>query len=355
MSWPVRILGTGAMQPATLVTAEELDRRLGQPAGTCLARNGVRARHFVDAADTASAMSAAAIEQALAAADLAARDLDAILFCGVMSEQPMPSTAVLIHRRLGARSEGVTCFDINASCVGFLKACEVAANGIASGLWTRVAVVAAELASKGLNWNDLDTCTLFGDGAAAAILGRAEAKDGSAFLAVRSALYSEGAEASVMAAGGSRFNIRTPPPHPDDYLFHMHGHRLLRLTQQHLPAFLEDLLASAPDASLIVPHQASAIGLAFLRRLLVERVDRTAQLGGDPMARRRGDRMARLRGAPEPLPFVDILGEMGNQVSASLPTALDRAIRTGRLERGATAVLIATGAGLALCGIVLRY
>jgi 3-oxoacyl-[acyl-carrier-protein] synthase-3 len=330
MSWPVRILGTGAVQPATVVTAEDLDRRLGQPAGSCLARNGVRARHFVDASDTASAMSAAAIERALAAAGLLSVDLDAILFSGVMSEQPMPSTAVLIHRRLGARSEGVTCFDINASCVGFLKACEVAANGIAAGLWRRVAVVAAELASKGLNWNDLDTCTLFGDGAAAAILGRAEASDGSAFLAIRSALYSEGAEASVMAAGGSRFNIRTPPPSPDDYLFHMHGHRLLRLTQQHLPEFLEDLLTAAPDVALIVPHQASAIGLAFLQRLLAE------------------------RGTPS-LPFVDILAEKGNQVSASLPTALDRAIRTHRLERGSTALLIATGAGLALSGIVLRY
>ena len=263
MSWPVRILGTGAMQPATLVTAEDLDRRLGQPAGTCLARNGVRTRHFADAADTTSAMSAAAIEQALEVAGLAPRDLDAILFSGVMSEQPMPSTAVLIHRRLKARPQGVTCFDINASCVGFLKASEVAANGIATGQWTRVAVVAAELASKGLDWNDLDTCTLFGDGAAAAILGRSEAGDDAAFLAARSALYSEGAEASVMVAGGSRFNIRNPPPSPDDYLFHMHGHRLLRLTQQHLPAFLDDLLAAAPEAALVVPHQASAIGLAF--------------------------------------------------------------------------------------------
>ncbi len=330
MSWPVRILGTGAVQPAAVVTAEDLDRRLGQPAGTCLARNGVRTRHFVSEADTASAMSAAAIEQALAVAGLGAGDLDAILFSGVLSEQPMPSTAVLIHRRLGARSDGVTCFDINASCIGFLKACEVAANGIANGQWRRVAVVAAELASKGLDWNDLDTCTLFGDGAAAAILARALPDDGSAFLAAHSALYSEGAEASVMVAGGTRFNIRTPPPSPDDYLFHMHGHRLLRLTQQHLPAFLEELLAVAPDASLIVPHQASAVGLGFLRRWLAE------------------------RGAGSP-PFIDILAEKGNQVSASLPTALDCAIRSGRLQRGAAAVLVATGAGLALSGIVLRY
>ncbi len=342
MSWPVRILGTGAVQPATVVTAEDLDRRLGLPLGTCLERNGVRARHFVDAADTSSALGASAIARALDAAGLAATDLDAILFSGVMSEQPMPSTAVLIHRRLGARAAGVTCFDINASCVGFLKACEVAANGIATGLWRRVAVVAAELASKGLNWSDLDTCTLFGDGAAAAVLGRAAPEDGAAFLAMRSALYSEGAEASVMVAGGSRFNIRNPPPSPDDYLFRMHGHRLLRLTQQHLPAFLDDLLAAAPEVSLVVPHQASAIGLAFLRRLLAARADGMA---------RPADRAAP---AP-PLPFVDILAEKGNQVSASLPTALDHAIRTGGLGRGQTAVLVATGAGLALSGLALRY
>ena len=326
--WPVRILGTGAALPAQAVTAEELDGRLGLPPGTCLARNGVRTRYFAAESETASFLAAQAVERALAAAGLAATDLDAIVYSGVASEQPMPSTAVLVHRRLGGRAQGVSCFDVNASCIGFLVGCEIAAGGIVAGLWRQVAVVAAELASKGLNWSDPDTCTLFGDGAAAAVLGPASG-DESAFLAVGNDTFSEGAELSVIRAGGSRHNWRTPPPSSDDYFFSMQGHRLLRLTQTHFPRFLAGLLAAAP-VSVVVPHQASVAGLALLRRQLAAREN-------------------------EALAVVDVLAERGNQVSASLPTALDHAIREGALRRGDCALLVATGAGLTMNGIVLRY
>lgn len=326
MQIPVRLLGTGAYLPAECVTAAQLDQRLGLAPGTALARNGVWTRYFVNETETASAMSESAIRQALGEAGLAASDLDAILFSGVMSEQPMPCTAVLIHKRLGGRNEGVTCFDINASCGGFLKGLEVAAAGIQCGLWRRAAVVAAELASKGLRWDDPDTCTLFGDGAAAAVLG--PAADGEGIVVSRAATWSEGSPLSAMVAGGSRYNMRTPPPDPDDYLFTMHGRALLRLIQTHFSPFLEELLL--PEVRLIVPHQASAVGLAFLRKHLANR---------------------RL---PAPA-VIDILRETGNQVSVSVPFALDRAIRTGALRRGDTALLLCTAAGVAFSGVVLRY
>ena len=326
MTLPVRILGTAVTLPARRVTAAELDLQLSLPPGTTLARNGVATRHFVDATETASAMSAAAIEQALETAGLPVSALDAILFAGVMSEQPMPSTAILIHRRLGARANGVTCFDLNASCAGFLKGMEIASAGIHSGLFRHVAVVAAELSSKGLRWDDLDTCTLFGDGAAAAILGPAQ--DGEGILAIRNATYSEGADLSVMLAGGSRLNMRTPPEDPDDYLFAMNGRALLRLIQTHFPPFLEELLADGVD--VIIPHQASAVGLGFLRKQLARR--------------------------PGPAPVViDILSETGNQVSVSVPTALHRAIATGQLRRGQRALLVSTAAGVSFSAVLLRY
>jgi 3-oxoacyl-[acyl-carrier-protein] synthase-3 len=238
----------------------------------------------------------------------------------------MPSTAILIHRRLGARANGVTCFDINASCAGFLKGMEIASAGIHSGLFRHVAVVAAELSSKGLRWDDLDTCTLFGDGAAAAILGPAQ--EGEGILAIRNATYSEGADLSVMLAGGSRLNMRTPPEDPDDYLFAMNGRALLRLIQTHFPPFLEEMLADGVD--VIIPHQASAVGLGFLRKQLARR--------------------------PGPAPVViDILSETGNQVSVSVPTALHRAIATGQLRRGQRALLVSTAAGVSFSAILLRY
>lgn len=325
MFLPVRILGTGIYLPARRVTAAELDARLGVAPGTVLARNGVETRHFADREETASMMAAAAVQGALRAEGLAAKELDAILFCGVMSEQPMPSTAILIHRRLEGRAEGVTCFDINASCAGFMKGLEMAAAGIRAGMWRRVAVAAAELASKGLRWDDLDTCTLFGDGAAAAIVGPAEGEEG--IIEIRNATISEGAELSVMRAGGSRFNMRTPPEDENDYLFAMNGRALLRLIQNHFPPFLEELLRQEVD--VVIPHQASAVGLAFLRKQLARR-------GEGPGV-------------------MDILAETGNQVSVSVPFALHRAIESGQLRRGRTALLVSTAAGVSLCGIVLRY
>jgi 3-oxoacyl-[acyl-carrier-protein] synthase-3 len=330
MLFSVGILGTGSVLPALQITAEDMDTRLNLPEGTSFARNGIRTRHFANEHETTSAMSTQAICRALNTAGLHARDLDAILFSGVMSEQPMPSTATLIHRRLNGRMDGVSCFDINASCAGFLKGFEIAASGIQTGLWRYVAVVAAELASKGLNWNDLDTCTLFGDGAGAAILGVTPPERSSAILAMRSTTLSEGADFCVMRAGGSRFNMRTPPADPVDYLFAMNGRGLLRLIQKHLPSFLDKLLDEIGDVDLIVPHQASAVGLAFLRK----------QLAGRP---------------GNPIPFIDMLSETGNQVSASIPIALDRAVRLGLLQRGQTALLLGTAAGVSLNGIAIRY
>ena len=323
MGLSIRIASTGVYVPQEMVTAAALDSRLGLAPGTTLARNGVATRYFANETETASLMGTAAIERALSSAGLAAQSLDAILFSGVMSEQPMPSTAILIHRRLGCREES-TCFDINASCAGFLKGMEIAAAGIHSGMWLRVAVVAVEIASKGLRWEDLDTCTLFGDGASAVIL---EHGSTSELIATHSRAISDGSELCQMRAGGSRFNVRTPPPSFDDYLFAMKGRALLSLVQKHFPAFLEQAIGGHPPVQLVIPHQASAIGLAFLRK----------QLAGHG------------------LPIVDILSDFGNQVSASIGFALHHAICRQQLQRGDTALMIATAAGVTMNAILLRY
>lgn len=312
----MRIIASGTYVPRRRVTAADLDTQLGVAPGTCLARNGVATRYFAASDETASMMAAAAIRST----GVDVSTLDAIIFTGVMPEQPMPCTAILIHRLLGGRATGTTCFDVNASCAGFLKVMELAA----SGLWHRTAVVSVEIASKGLRWHDLDTCTLFGDGAAAFIFEHG-AEHGE-ILATRNVTLSQGADLCQMRAGGSRFNVVTPPSTFDDYLFSMQGRSLLRLVQEHFPPFLDELLALAP-VKLVVPHQASAVGLAFLRKQL----------------------------ARHGLPAIDILTEFGNQVSASIPFALHHAIGRGMLQRGDIALLVATAAGVTMNGIVLRY
>jgi 3-oxoacyl-[acyl-carrier-protein] synthase-3 len=325
---PVALLGTGAAGGARNVTSAWLDDRHGRPPGSTRRRSGVDTRPWAGPDETSSSLAAAAVRRALAAADLAAADLDALIVASVVPEQPMPTTAALVLQRLGLGEGGVTAFDVNTSCLGFLTGLELAGHGIVAGRWRHVGVVAVDLASPGLDHGDLESSALFGDGAAAAVLGAATA--GQALLATRFATYPAGARLCEIAAGGTRYNVSQPPPRASDYLFRMDGLGVMRLASRHLPGFLAALLDDAgtdlAGIDVVVPHQASELGLRFLRQRL---------------------------GVPEQK-VVDILADHGNQVSASLPTALDAAVRQGRLPRGSTALLIGTGAGLVLGGAVVR-
>lgn len=330
VSYPVRLLGTGAYLPAQQVTSAELDRRYHRPAGATERLAGVRSRHFAAAHETSTFMAAEALRQALQTAGLAAAELELLVATSVLPEQPMPTNAVLVHRALGGSMSAV-CFDINGSCLGFLQALELASAGLALGRYQYAAIVSAEVASKGLNWANPETSALFGDGAAAVVLGRAAPADGSALLGIGFETHSQGADLCRIAAGGTRYNPVTPPPTPDDYLFRMDGPGVFRLAADVFPGFLDRFLRDVGtdrDAmDCIIPHQASYLGLLFLTK--------------------------RLGLVPERV--VQILPTHGNQVSASIPSALHEAVGSGRLRRGQLGLLLGTGAGLLLGAAVLRY
>ena len=327
--FPVQVLGTGAYQPRQAVTSASLDARYERPAGFTERLSGVRQRHFADATETTSYMAAEALRQALAAAHLPARQLDLLLSANAIPEQPMPATAVLLHRALAMRPEA-TCFDVNGACLSFVHALETASLGIAAGRYRYVAIVSAEVASKGLNWGHAESSSLFGDGAGAVVLGPAAA-GGAGVLAFGFETHSQGAALCEIPAGGTRYNPVTPPPDPTDYLFRMDGPGVYRLAAQVLPPFLDRLLAQAgcgrAAIHCVIPHQASYLGL----RLLTQRL---------------GFAESQL---------VQILPTHGNQVAASIPSALHAAVQGGQLQRGQLALLLGTAAGLTLGGAVLRY
>ena len=330
VSYPVQLLGTGAYLPAQQVSSASLDLQHQRPAGATERLGGVRHRHFAAAAETSSFMAAEALRQALATAGLAATELDVLIATSVLPEQPMPTNAVLVHRAL-AMSLHTTCFDVNGACLGFLHALETASLALAAGRYRYAAIVASEVASKGLNWSSAETSALFGDGAAAVVLGRAAPHGESALLGFSFETHSQGAYLCEIAAGGTRYNSVTPPPAPEDYLFRMDGPGVFRLATQVFPSFLDRLLAATncPREAIdcVLPHQASYLGLRFLARHLDLPPERV----------------------------VEILPTHGNQVSASLPSTLHAAISTGRLRRGELALLLGTGAGLSLGAALLRY
>jgi 3-oxoacyl-[acyl-carrier-protein] synthase-3 len=326
----VRILGTGVARPERRVASEEIDARLGLPPGTVQRRSGVRAR-YIETQRSAAALGAEAARHALAAAGVTLAEIDCVVAASASMDQAMPCNAALVHRELGLGASGVPAFDIGASCLGFLAAMDTLSWPILAARYRRVLVVAADIASCALDWTELGASAIFGDGAAAAVLGADDAAE-SCLLASAFSTYSDGAHLCEIRAGGSRHH---PSRDTGDYRalaqFRMDGPALFHLVARHLDDFVTMLLNGAgidrDDLALLVPHQASHLGMRYITRSL--------GIGRDRM--------------------IDIYADHGNQVAASLPSALHAAICTGRLKRGATALLLGTGAGVSLGGIVLRY
>jgi 3-oxoacyl-[acyl-carrier-protein] synthase-3 len=327
----VRIAGTGVRLASRVIESEDLDRTHGRPVGTTRARSAVARRRWVSDDETSSVLAADAVREALATAGLPPGSLDAVIVAGVLPEQPMPTTSALVLGRLGLDGGRAAAFDVNSSCLGFLTGLEIATIGVAAGRWKRVAVAAAEIASKGLDHADVESSALFGDGAGAAVVSRAGPADASAVLALRFATWPEGAGFCRIDAGGTRWNALTPPPDPAAYLFRMDGRGVLRHAAARLPAFIAAVLDEAgltrADLDVVVPHQASGAGMRLLRERLGFAADQV----------------------------VDVLAETGNLVSASIPNALHAAVASGRLRRGGHAMLLGTGAGFSIGAAVVRF
>lgn len=329
---PVKILGTGAYLPKTRVESNQIDARLGWQAGETRRRYGIDCRHVADQGETTSMMGAEAARQALDAAGLAPEDLDLILgACGVM-EQPIPSTAALVQARLGLMRSGIPAYDINATCLSFVVALDHAALMIAAGRADRILILSSDIASVGLDWSQPDGAAIFGDGAAAVIVTRAEKGDASGLLAGRLETYSEGRDACVLAAGGTRINPARPGGiSRGDALFRMDGQAAFRVAARRLPRFLARLTEAAgimrDRIDCVIPHQASALALEHAREASGFARDKV----------------------------IDIFAQCGNQIAASIPSALHRAISSGRLQRGQLAMLVGTSAGVSIGGTVLRY
>jgi 3-oxoacyl-[acyl-carrier-protein] synthase-3 len=325
-----KILGTGAAQPVKRVSSLEIDQRIGQAPGWTQSHFLIASRGVASGGETSSSLGAAAAVQALAQAGCAAAQLDVIIGACAVMEQPIPGTACLIQRRLGLGGSGIPAFDVNATCLSFLLALDTVALGFAAGRWRRALIVAADIASAALDFRVPEAAVIFGDGAAAVVLeARPEAGDWGAY---RLETYGDDADACRLEAGGTRVRPHDDlPGFLDRAAFRMDGRRVFKATARRFSGFLARLLAQArlraDEIDLVIPHQASAAALEHFRRNF-------------PHARKG---------------IVDIFADHGNQVAASLPSALDAAIASGRLQRGDTALLIGSAAGISLGGAVLRY
>lgn len=326
-------LGAHAVaQPSDTVTSEELDHISGLQPGTSYELTGVQTRH-VARHESITQLGARAVRAALQTSSVAFSDLDALISCGAICEQHIPCGAVLMQRELGESGSGVACFDIDATCLGFIRALELAVHLVNSPAYRRVMVVSSERPSIALNPKDPKTHALFGDGAAAYLFEQADEGESSFVMHDTDfASYGEYSEACRLVGGGARLSgLEYCEENHADFLFRMEGPTLFKACLKTFPRFVRQFLEKnnreMDTFRWVIPHQASRAALKQMQRHL--RIPRTS--------------------------MVDILETHGNQVSASIPTALSIALSSGPLLDGDEILLLGTGAGLGLGILLLEW
>ncbi|MEB0079638.1 beta-ketoacyl-ACP synthase 3 [Pseudomonas sp. CCI3.2] len=327
---PVSILGSGHSLPARIVTSSALDATLELAVGSVTRITGVERRHVAASSDTAASLGAEAARRALEAASLELHQIDLVACASGTMDQGMPCNAALIHRELGLGNSGVPAIDIGASCLGFIAALDTLSWPLTAGHYRHILLVCSDIASCGLDWKQVEVSGIFGDGAAAVVLGLSD--DGPKILASVLRTFSVGSELCEIRAGGSRYHPRRiDVPFESLTSFSMQGKGVFRLAATHLPPLVDDLLNQAgmtqSEIDWIIPHQASQQALQHATK--------------------------RLGFASEKV--INIFAHHGNQIAASIPTALDIAIKDSRVQRGQRLMLIGTGAGLSLGGMILEF
>lgn len=324
----VRITGTGSALPGKILTNAELEQIVDTSDEWITTRTGIKERHIAVDGEYTSTFAAEAGRHALAMAGVKPEEIDLIILSTVTPDFPFPSTACIVQDILGAVN--ATAFDLSAACSGFIFGLSVAEKYIRSGAARRVLVIGSEILSRIVDWQDRNTCVLFGDGSGAAVL---EAAEGDHSL-LSTHTFSNGAHWNLLyqPGSGSR-NPATDSRTIDERLLYisMEGndvfkHAVRAMEEAALKA-LEVNGLTPSDISLMIPHQAN-------RRI----IDATAKrLGLD------ADRL-----------FIN-LHRYGNTSSASIPIALDEANRQGLLKPGDKLLLVAFGGGFTYGSALLNW
>lgn len=320
------ILGTGHYVPRSVITNHDLSRVLETSDAWITDRTGIARRRIAEEGELTSDMAARASHAALEDAECDASEIDLVVVATFTPDSPLPSCAAHVQHKIGARH--VPAFDVASACTGFLTGLGIADQYVRSGAARRVLVVGVEMLSRVTDWSDRGTAVLFGDGAGAAIVGPADGDRGI----LSSRTYTDGSLAGLLEipAGGTREPLTAARLAARRDRMRMDGPAVFRHAVRGLASSSEAVLAEAglrpADVDWVVPHQANG-------RIVAQVAERL----GVPMAR-----------------VIVNLAEYGNTSSASIPIALDEAVRDGRIRRGQYVLLCAFGAGLTWGAAVLR-
>ena len=320
-SWPrSRIKGTGSYVPERVVTNDDLAKFVDTTDEWIRKRVGIRERRYAAEGETSSDMAAEAARRALAAAQMNPEDLDIIIVGTITADMPLPACAAFVQRKLGCRE--IPAFDVAAACAGFIFAMSTGDSFIRSGAARNVLVIGVEALTRITNFDDRNTCVLFGDGAGAVILSRVDNADDGLLLSTT--INTDGTQSDILQipAGGSKEPLTHEGLDAHRNKVFMNGQEVFKVAVRRLTSASQacmQLAGLTPEQiDWVVPHQAN---LRILNQI-------AARLG-IPYDR-----------------FILNIENRGNTSSASVPIALNEAILDGRIKSGNTVLMCALGAGI---------
>lgn len=318
------ILSTGSYLPEKVMTNADLEKIVDTTDEWIFQRSGIKSRHIAAKGESTGDMAIAAARKALEAANLQPSDIDGVVVATTTPDRTFPSVAVKVQGELGM-PQGLA-FDVQAVCTGFVYALATADNFIARGQAKRILVIGAEKMSSIVDWNDRTTCVLFADGAGAVILEAKENNDGIAGQGIHSThLYADGARRELLQTSGG---VSTTG---ENGHIEMQGREVFKYAVTYMADVVEETLShnriTPEDIDWLVPHQAN-----------IRIIEGTANKLGMDMDK-----------------VVVTVDHHGNTSAASIPLALDEAVRDGRIKRNQMLLIEAMGGGLTWGAALVRY
>ncbi len=326
---PVAIIGTGSYVPERRLTNSDLEKMVATSNEWIVERTGIEERRIAAPDEKTSDMATQAALKAIENANISPEDIDLIILATVTPDTFTPSTACYVQANIGAKN--AAAFDISAACSGFLYALKTAVQFIGCGQAKTALIISSEKLSHIVNWEDRNTCVLFGDGAGAAVLQVGSGEEGdSAILATDIGADGTLTDLLRVPGGGTALPTTEENIHEKLYTLAMRGNEVFRHAVQHMKDSALSLMArsgiSSEDVALVVPHQAN-----------LRIINAVAQ---------------RLDISPEKV-FIN-LQKYGNTSGAAVAIAFDEAVRSGRVKKGEIVILVAFGAGLTWSSAAIR-
>lgn len=323
------VTGTGSYVPEKCLTNDDMAKIVDTSDEWIYGRSGIKRRHIAAEGEATSDMALKASKRALESAGLRADEIDLVVLTTVNPDMMFPSTACILQAKLGIRNN-IPCFDLEAACSGFVYGMEVATRMMQSGVYKNALVVSSEKMSTLLDWSDRSTCVLFGDGAGAAVL---SASDKVGVGVIGNVLGADGSDTAMlrMPAGGSLMPTSEQTVKEGLHYLQMDGREVfkhaVKIMQEKALEVLDICNIKAEDVALLIPHQANT--------RIIESVAKRLKIPSEKV-------------------YVNI-ENYGNTSSASIPIALDEAMRSGRIRAGDYVLLVAFGAGLTWGATLLKF